>query len=302
MDLPVLATILKQSSLGDFHVILLNGLLAVVAVVAVCLSRWTPGLRKGVVWAGAIAGVLLLAIVPIWPATARNLSRESDIVEWVTSLLMLAASGTALATFVRSRVHKRPSPSAIVLTVGYFLTFAREMEWGEPFFGEKVFYSRYIFRPKAWFDTSRFDKISDLIRESGHFGSDGLLPETLRMLHVLLAGAVIAITVVTAWYVIAHRKQLNRELTVPRRPVWLGYAIASAVIYVLAAVSEAGLEALLATEALTDWASQHSVAGMVVAEPLEMLGALCAAIAAVTLWHESRDRTSVAPTQATHRP
>ena len=288
-----LATILRKSPVSEGWVLLL--LVGVFVLVGAGLIKrlWTPAGRRCVVVVFGL-GVLGLAVsAAVWPVALGHLCDENDLAEWLTSHFLLVACMLGVAIVIRQEVRRKPSAVAAILAAGYFFACGREMEWGEPFYGEKVLFSRYWFLPRAWFDPSRFHKIADLT---------GYSENTLRWMHVASAAVVALIAIGVVWYVIRRRAVLAREIGRMGRALWARYFLATVGAYLLAEGLEVIFKKLARAGHFGAWAQDDTVPGQMVAngqmiaEPLKMLGTVFAAMSVVALWHETSEERDLQST------
>ena len=272
-----LAAVVKLTAMPEVYVLLSAVLVAAVVVAALRQKSWTARVRKAFVCicVAMVAGTLLgIAAVP---TVLRDISQEGHVVEWLTADLLLSAWVIGIVVAVRLAIQKRPSPLAIFLTFGYFIAFCRELEYGEPFVGEKIFYSRYLFCPRAYVNAACFDGIA---------GSIGLSSRFLYRTHLMYAAAIMIITALVVWYLLRHRWLFIRQL---RELPWTScgrFFLAGVGVYVLSQVVERLFEYLLLSRWLADWTRAHTLTNEILGEPVELVGSMFIAMSMVALWHE----------------
>jgi len=275
-----LAVVLRLTAIPEVYV-LLSAVLVAAAVIAVLHQKaWMAAVRKVFLClCVAIVAGMVLALVAA-PRLARDVSGEGHVFEWLSAEMLLAAAILGIVLTVRLALHNRPSPLTMFLSTGYLVAFCRELEWGEPFFGEKVWYSRFLFRPQALFDSAYFAKQARSV---------GLSPDYLHTVNIIFTPAIWLVGAVIVWYLIRRRHVFIRELKQLPRTSCGRYFMLGLGIYVGTQILGRLVEYLLLTPMLIDWSTANAITNEVFDEPVELLGAMCLAISMVALWQERRD-------------
>ncbi len=152
------AWILKSTLLEGPSVLalLLGVFLLAVGLIAL---RPSPGLLARMSAFAALIGLYVLAAIAyvrydvyIWWC------EEDHVIEWLSAHFLLAGWVLGLILLARLASRRRFSTTGAILTCGYFWGFWRELEWGQPFFGDKFVYTRNFFRLRAYLDPAYFDE------------------------------------------------------------------------------------------------------------------------------------------------
>ena len=266
--------VLEKTDLGEQWVLL--SLAAVAVLVGLSLHRRVRlASHQKFFWTvAALVPVASGVLFAIWPREFYAYCREGHLVEWLTAELLFMGGVVGLAAMVRLIQQRRPLPMTLFLTIFCFLACGREMEWGEAFVGEKIFYTRFLFRPKAYFDPGHFD---GLARDIGF---------TVQYLYssfvVFMLIAIVVLTVLIV-YLVRHQKVFLRELrTIPKMP-WGQYFLAGCGLYLFAQLASEIVENCFKPQLRA-----MSLGERFVNEPLELLAAMFFARAMVGLWHLQR--------------
>lgn len=272
-----LGLLLRRTHLGEAYV---WGLLLVVALLTILLIRRRPSqaaLRKGfvvfsLVWFAGL-GVLAVAQFKVY----QRFTRENHFIEWLTADFLLAAAVIGFVAAARA-ARRRPAPVTVFLAGGYFCAFLREIEWGEPFYGDKVWYSRHLFVPRAYIDPSFFHE----------FRSGETIPVSagdLYLAHVVSSAVVIVLAALAGAYLIRNRRGfLNGLRQLPRTSHGRYFALGVGV-YVGAQILGKGFEKLLKSEVLINWRRANHIGHRLLDEPLELWAAACFLMSMLALWN-----------------
>ena len=277
----MLAVILRESSLSGPSVLVLLFALATVAMAGLSRGVWRAASAK-VFWGFiALLVVAWASSVVFWPRTLDGISGEGHVIEWTTSHLLLVAAAVGLVTMLRLRREGRSSPITMLLTVGCFAGFFRELEWGQPFVGEKYLYTRYMFRPRAWFDPERLH---------GPAEDTGLSTEMLHTSMMVFLGVVIVVAVVLVVYFHRRREVFHRQLREFIHTLWGRLFLVGCGLYVAAL-----LLCRVTDKIFEAWMEANGVSSCIIAEPLELIGAIFFAGSMLALWH---GQLSASPVQS----
>jgi hypothetical protein len=208
------------------------------------------------------------------PRTLEAWCGEGHVIEWLTAHMLLIAFLMGLMAIVRLIQQRRPRTLTLFLTVGYLWGFWREIEWGEPFVGEKVIYSRFVFRPRAYFDPTRFD---GLARDTG------LTEQFLYKCFLIFFVLVVVIAVVLVVYLLRHRRLFLRELKVLHRQPWGWYFFAGCGMYLFAQLASEAVEDLQEAGLITMGINRE-----VLNEPLELIASMLFVRSMAVMWHAQR--------------
>jgi len=219
------------------------------------------------------AGTTVAAVTDL--AWYRASVHEDHLSEWLSAELLLLGAVVGLAALVRGARRGRPAPMAAVLAGGCLLGCCRELEFGRPFFGAKVWYSRNLFRPRAYLDPGY---VRAFTRDEPLTGK----PLPLYPVHLIFSGVLILCVALAAWYVIRHRRRLARELRRLAGRTYGRYLLLGLGGYVGAqALIGKVCEWILDFEGLTAWQARYDLDRSIVCEPLEAWSAACLLLAAV---------------------
>ena len=284
--------LLRRTRLDEILVLIC---LISVFVAALGIIRFRPSnrtVRKGfiaftIAW---FAGVIALAIIDF--GTFRDSIREEHIIEWLSAEILLVAAILGLALAIRMSRLGRPSPVAFFLAGGFALAFVRELEWFRPFFGEKIWYSRNLFRPQAYLDPSYFDKF---------IKSEGLSarPVPLYPAHLIFSAVLIVISLIVVIHLVRHRRRFLEQLRNMSRTTWGRYFYLGVAGYVGAQVILGEIsEKVIRIDALASWRSAYGVGHGIVTEPVELWASVCFLLSILALWSEQLPVRAGAPAKA----
>jgi len=204
---------------------------------------------------------------------------ENNVVEWVSAGLLLTAFVFGFASVLwRSRTDS-DSPMFIFLTSGFFWGFWRELEWGGPFIGKKIIYTRNLFRPGAYLSVAHFQALG----ERKH-----LDPLLLFNLHWASAVFVWLVAVVLLRYLWRRRKLFLSEAKSMISQSHGRYFLLGAGMFVGSQLLGALVREVLKTDWLADLQRTHGLCHRVVDEPLEVVAAACIMVSAVCMWRSTR--------------
>lgn len=200
---------------------------------------------------------------------------EDHVVEWLTADCLLVAWVLGLAVTIRLARRGAHSPMAAFLTAGYFWGFWRELEWGKPFFGTKLIYTRFFFRIRPYLSVSHFDQLSS---------EKGVSSLTMFMMHWAAALLCVVLVGMLVIYIIRHKEAFWQESkrlgkTTYGRYFLLGVAIGLGSNGVGAIAHQLANGELLAGSGLAG-----KLPHFVLEEPLELLATVCLAMSIIALW------------------
>jgi len=221
----------------------------------------------------ASAAILAAADIRLY----QLLTEENHLIEWLTADVLLVASCIVLAAAVRSARRGRPLPMGVFLWGGFFLAFARELEWGQPFFGAKAWYSRNLFRLRAYLDPGYFVQFRAKYR----------LPESAEFLyqaHLIISVIFIVLVVLAGWYVLWHWRDFLSHLRRVPRESFGRYFLLGAAVYIAAQPLGRLFERLLTSPLLLEWRKANHLGHRILDEPLELWAAVCFLWAAIVFW------------------
>ena len=210
---------------------------------------------------------------------ACDLTQVSEMLSGEYKLLYAAAAGAKNVPIIII-----PSDKAVTYDVEANKT--NELQFGEPFLGEKVVSSRYFFRPAAWVDPSRF---ADLSEETG------VSCESLRLIHLVAAAVMFAILGAVAVYIFRRRCAFADQFRRFARSVAGACFFVGLGLYVGTQIVGRSVEKWVAGAA-PDWAQATNFSNSFIDEPLEFAAALCLAMSVLRLWHGELPATCEAPT------
>lgn len=278
-----LAVVLKLTAMPEVYVLLSAVLVAAVAIAALHQKAWPAAARKVFLCLCAVIVVGMVVPLVAAPGLARRISGEGHVFEWLSAHMLLAAAILGIVLTVRLALRNRPAPLAVFLTAGYSAAFCREIEWGEPFFGEKLWYSRFLFRPKALVDSACFAKQAQSV---------GLPPEYLHRVHIIFVAAIFLIGAAVIWYLIRHRHVFDRDLRQLPGTSCGRFFLLGMGIYVGTQILGRLVEYVLLSPLLADWSRTYAINNEVFDEPLELVGAMSFLLSMLALWHERLERGS----------
>jgi len=275
----VLATVLRKTSLSELLV--LASLAAVVAVVIPSLFRNVRAAGHNWVFWGLSAAIVIASglLFSFRTQTFDTFCGEGHVVEWLTAHLLLIAGVVGIVTMFRLRAPRKALPLTVFLTTGMLVGFCRELQWGEPLFGEKVIYTRYIWRPAAYFDSSHFRELAgepEMIQQ-------GITEQFLYGSFLVFMALITVVGAVTISYIVYHRKlfaeQLRKFFKAPAGRLF----IAGVGLFLGAQLSDEIVE-----ELFEDQLAAMGTSSCVMAEPLELIASMLLARSMVRLWHMER--------------
>ena len=276
--------------LGEFELGLMLALLCLVAWLLVCVRAS----RRAVLGGFAAVGIVYLAAMAVLATLDFDVFRhhcmEEHSIEWFSAVALLVASAVCLTVAIRQAVRRRPCPMALLLSIGFLWGFGRETEWGEPFFGEKIFYSRNMFRLRAYIDPAYFDKFSRSLELED-------CPVSMYTAHLVFSFVVVALIAVLVIYLIRHRQAFAAQLRELHRTAYGRYFLFGAGVYLCAQVGGTIFDRVCKSSSVVDWGSGRTIlTNRVLAEPVELLGAMSFLVAAAMLWrlcfHPAAERSS----------
>lgn len=253
----------------------------VVAITVVLLVRRPRivTLRRGFI-AVSIVGAGALAVLGVVNFRAFQEATEEDhLLEWLTAGLLAVACGVCVTATIRLSRMGRPSPLAALLSTGFFLGFWRELEWGQPFFGVKLWYSRNMFQLRSFVDPSYFEEFSRKLK---------LPPGPMYECHLILSAIMILLSAATLAYLIRHRRRLVPEVRRLARMPHGRYFILGVLVYGLSQALGRVFERVVVQGWLWRLRENLHLSHRIFDEPLETWASLCFLMAAVTLWQVKR--------------
>ena len=271
------ALVLKLTAMPEVYVLLSVVLVAAVVMAALHQKAWMAEARKVFLCLSVVVVASMALVLVAAPHVAHDIAGEGHVFEWLTAHMFLAAAIVGIVLAVHLGLHNRPSPLAVFLTAGYSAAFCRELEWGQPFFGEKVWYSRFLFRPKAFIDSACF---------APQARSIGRSPEYLHTVHRIFASAICLTGAVVVWYLLRHRRVFIRELRQLPRTSCGRFFLLGTVIYVSMEILEHLVEYLLLSPLLVGWSTAHAIGAEVFEEPLELVAGISFLLSMLALWHD----------------
>jgi len=277
----MLGLLLRRTNLAEPYVLAMALLVAAVVLVALYIRPGSALLKKSFAATSVACLGALVAVAMIRFDVFRDATKEDHVIEWLTACFLLAAAVVGLVAAVRLARLDRPSPLATLMAAGYFLAFWREIEWGRPFTGSAVWYSRSLFSPRAYVDPSYFDKFKEAVNQSSHQPS-------LYSMHIIVSAAVILFAAVVLLHLIRHRGTFAKELRTLPRTSHGSYFLMGICAYIGAQAGGRGLKVLLESEATAPLHRNVFIPHRILVEPLEMWGAMCFLASALALWHTCR--------------
>ena len=268
----------------EVYVFLSAVLVAAVVMAALNQKAWMAAARKVFLCLSVVVVASMALALVAAPRAAHDIAGEGHVYEWLTAHVFLAAAIVGIVLVVHLGLHNRPSPLAVFLTAGYSAAFCRELEWGQPFFGEKVWYSRFLFRPKALIDSACFARLARSI---------GLSPEYLHTVHMIFASAICLIGAVVVWYLLRHRRVFIRELRQLPRTSCGRFFLLGIGIHVGMEILKYLIGYLLLSPLLVGWSTAHAIGTEVFEEPLELVAAISFLLSMLAYWAGSREDAGV---------
>lgn len=262
--------VLKLTRLPEIYVLIIVVVVLAATAFAMTKSGYAP-VRLAVPWLMGVVLAGAVATTIFWPVTMEAWTHEGHLLEWLSSAVLLGALVVAVATVVCPR---RPGELGAFISAGLFVALLRELQFGEPFVGEKVINSRYFFRPAAWLDPSKFAKVS---------ASTGWSVESLRLIHVICAGVLFAIMGVVVVYLIIRRRQFADQLKwfvkMPGAYFLIGFGL------YLGTQIVGGIVEDIVEGAWPGWYGEVDFSNSFIDEPIELIAALFMSMAVLALWH-----------------
>jgi len=280
----ILAFLIRKTLLPEAYVWLLAGAVGLAAVVSLRRGPSGAALRRALVGFSIVWFVFVAVLAAVRLELYKALTEEDHFIEWLTADVLLVASCIVLAAAVRSARRGRPLPMGVFLWAGFFLACARELEWGQPFFGAKAWYSRNLFRLRSYLEPGYFVYFQDKYR----------LPESAEFLyraHLIISALFIMLAVLAGWYVLRHWRSFLLQLRRITREPYGRYFLMGVAVYTIAQPLGRLFERVLASrELLLAWRKAYHLGHRILDEPLELWAAVCFLFAALAFW------------QAHHRP
>lgn len=251
-----------------------------VAVGALILLKHRPTRRfLRIVWIAIAAWtVALVSLGTVRYRLLHRLCEENNLMEWLGADFLLLAWIILLILTIRMGRRQKPSPLAALLMGAMFAAFWRELEFGKPFFGNKVIYSRNFFRPRAYTDTTRY--FEEFTRSMNHAQQ-----RPLAAMHWVGVVLVVIFLAVLGGYLWRHRKALGRELHNFAKCLSGKLFFVGVGLYLLGLVGGKLFDILLENGFLAEFRRSEGLTHRVFDEPLETYGALFLLLAAIELWH-----------------
>lgn len=270
----VAGLVLQKSYLNEVWVLLFIAALA--AFIIPSLNRRVRLASHRVAFWSAVGALVVGSVIVSCVSIQlyQDLCREGHVIEWLSALMLLMAGLVGVAAMIRLSQQRRPSPMTLFLALGCLTAFCRELSWGEPFVGEKVIYTRFLFRPRAFFDASQFQAFAEDI---------GLSAQFLHTYFLVFLAVILVVGVPATIYIIRKRDQFVRELRVFIRTPSGRFFLAGIGLYVGSAILAEAFEDLLAAQLASAGLSEA-----LIAEPLELVAAMLLARSMVALWHGQR--------------
>ena len=281
--------LLRRTDLAEGYVWVLAALTALATVLILRRRPSLRALRKAflaftVAWFAGL-GALAVADFPLYQA----LTEEDHFIEWLSADLLLAAAVIGFVLVVRRARQQRPSPMTVFLAAGCLCAALREIEWGAPFFGDKIWYSRNLFRWRAYAEPSYLEEFA---RDLKIAWNDPYL------VHLVVSGAFMALAIVVIAHLIRHRHVFLAELRQLPRASWGRYFLLGLAVYLGSQAIGKGFEKLLVCEHLIRWRKAHHVGHRVLDEPLELWAAACLLMSMFALWTTQRPAPAPPAVQA----
>ena len=274
-----LATVLRKTSLNELLV--LASLAAVLAIVIPSLYRKVRAAGHNWVFWGLSAAIVIASglLFSFRTQTFDTFCGEGHVVEWLTAHLLLIAGVVGIVTMFRLRARRKAFPLTVFLTTGCLVAFCRELQWGEPFFGEKIIYTRYMWRPGAYFNASHFRELageSEMIQQ-------GITEQFLHGSFLVFMVLIIVVGAVTISYFVRHRKLLAEQSRAFFKAPAGRLFIAGVGLFLAAQLSDEIVE-----ELFEDQLAAMGTSSCVMAEPLELIASMLLVRSMVRLWHMER--------------
>jgi len=280
--------LLKKTLLAEEYVL---GMLVLLALASWLVMR--PRLSERAINRAFIAisaawfiGATAMAVADL--ETYRISVREDHLSEWVSAEMLLLAAVLGIVAIVRLARRGKPAPMAVFLSGGCLLACVREMEFGRPFFGAKVWYSRNLFRLQAYLDPDYIRKFTKSKPITGK-------PLPLYPVHLIFSAVLIFCVVIAAAYVIHYRKPLIRQVRRLAGKAYGRYLLLGVGGYVgTQAIIGKLCHWVLACEPLAGFQAKHHLDCSIVSEPVEAWAAACLLLSVLMFWR-SRFRPAVVP-------
>jgi len=271
--------VLRVTDLDEVYVLSLALAVVLAVVAALRIKPSARTLVRSLAAAGGASAAALLALAAIHFPSYQRITEEDHLIEWLSALFLLAGWVVGLAAAVRLARRRTPSPLAVFLAAGLFVAFWRELEWGQPFLGDKLWYSRNVFRLRAYVRPDYFERFAATLALPNS-------PAALRLVHLTFSGMLIVLSLAVLLYLLRHHRAFSRELRAlfkaPGGRELLVYAAAGAILYAGSQVLGWCFRHCL-NHPLAAWRDAYNVSHRIVDEPLEMLGAACFMASAIAM-------------------
>jgi len=275
----VLAVVSGRTGLDGGYVLLVLLLCSLAAWWTLRLGASDRTISKAFVaisaaYVAAMAGLAALDI-----DTFRDCTEEDGLIEWASAGMLLLAWVLGLAATVRLARRGRRCPVGLLLSAVFFVACVRELEWGQPFLGDKVWYSRNLFRLRAYLDPSYFEEFRKSLRLS-----DPPLP--LYTVHLVFSCAAIVLMGTVGAYLVRFRKTFLCELRELPRRTFGRYFLLGAGAYGGAQILGRLFAHALRSDVLAGWQAAHHVGHRVLDEPVELWASACCLMSILMFWRD----------------
>ena len=269
--------ILKRTSITEPYVLLIALLVLAATLLLVKYAPSPKLMLRGlaVLSLSSLAGLVLLGF---WDLRVLDLICEEDhVIEWLTAAFLLAGWVLGLILTIRLIYRKTPSPLVAFLTGGYFWGFWRELEFGRPFFGEKLIYTRNFFRLGAYSGPEYFEQFEKSL------GHQQLRP--LFEMHWIAVTVALTCAVLLLVHLYRHRRVFPAELReLPRTAHGLLF-LWGLGIYLGSQLAGELFDVLLGRGFFPHYRQMFGFSHRIIAEPLECVASLCFLISIIALWN-----------------
>ncbi len=267
--------VLKFTRIGEPLVLAITlGVLAVAAMLLV----WRRPARQLLIGLAVLSVAFLGAIAAIGFRSAVDIElicKECHLVEWLTAALLMAAWLIGLAGLIGRRWVAGAKTLAVFLTAGMLAGWVRELEFGKPFFGNKVIYTRNLFRLEAYLNPAYFDEFG---RKLGHETQ-----RPLQVMHWVGAAVIFTFAIAVGSYLYRRRRVLARELKSFFATAAGRYFAVGCGLYIGTQLTGRVFELLT------------NLDNRLVGEPLECVASACFMVCMVSLWHAAARRAPRCP-------
>jgi len=154
----------------------------------------------------------------------------------------------------------------------------RELAWGRPFIGRRLWYSRNLFHARTYVDRTYFARFGE---------SQGLAegPAMLYTSHLVFTAVVVMVLTTVCIYLFRHRGRFLSDLKALHRRTYGRYFLLGLGTYVVAQIVGRLSAMVFECDALASWHEAHHVLGhRVIDEPIELWGAMCFLASVIMLW------------------